>query len=63
MLSNAYKNKNMYNMILPTKPVPYQYLQELVNDNFTIYTRSAYVNNDVRRGPGAQQIYPGILQE
>lgn len=40
ILCNAYKNANVYNMISPRKPVPYKYLEELVTDNFTIYSRS-----------------------
>lgn len=47
ILSNAYKNTNVYNMILPRKPIPYKYLQELVNDNFTIHTRSEHVGDDI----------------
>lgn len=39
VLSNAYKNSNVYNMILPRNPVPYEYFRELLRDNFTIYTR------------------------
>lgn len=40
ILSNAYKNTNVYNMVVPRKPVSYRYLQELVHANFNIYTRS-----------------------
>lgn len=39
-LSNAYKNTNVYNMIIPRRSPPYKFLQELVTDNFTIYTKS-----------------------
>ncbi|CAL8129397.1 unnamed protein product [Orchesella dallaii] len=41
VLSNGYKNTNVYNMIAPRKPVPYIYFHELTNDNFTIYSRTA----------------------
>lgn len=37
-LNNAYKNKNVYNMIIPRKPVLYSEISELVRDNFKIYT-------------------------
>lgn len=47
VLSNAYKNTNVYNMIIHGKSVPYQYLQELVHDNFTIYTRSREIFHNI----------------
>jgi len=40
VLSNAYKNSNVYNMIAPRQSVPYRLLEELLQDNFTIYVRS-----------------------
>lgn len=40
ILSNSYRNTNMYNVIIPRKLVEYQYLQDLVDDNITINTRS-----------------------
>ncbi|CAL8121402.1 unnamed protein product [Orchesella dallaii] len=43
VLTNAYKNNNVYNMIAPRNAVPYKYLHELVQDNFTIYGRSSVV--------------------
>lgn len=39
VMSNAYKNENVYNMITPRKPIPYETFKELIRDNFTIYTR------------------------
>ncbi|CAL8128365.1 unnamed protein product [Orchesella dallaii] len=39
VLSSAYKNTNVYNMILPRQPVPYENMSELVQDEFTIYSR------------------------
>lgn len=39
VLSNAYKNRNVYNMITPRSPIPYEKFRELLQDNFTIYTR------------------------
>lgn len=44
ILSNAYKNANVYNMIIPRKLVPYKHLTELVRDQFKIYTRSKSVS-------------------
>lgn len=43
VLSNAYKNANVYNMITPRKPVPYEYIKQLRENNFAIYTRIATV--------------------
>lgn len=40
VLSNAYKCTNVYNMIIPRKPVPYKYLLKLANNRFAIFTRS-----------------------
>lgn len=42
VLSNAYKNTNVYKMIIPRNPVPYRYLRELISDNITIQTRSLH---------------------
>lgn len=39
VLSNAYKNSNVYNMISPRTPVPYLYTRELLADKFSLYTR------------------------
>lgn len=39
ILSNAYKNTNVYNMIIPRKPVLYEEFSDLIKDNFTILTR------------------------
>lgn len=44
ILSNAYKNDNVYNMVVPRKPVLYSEFSELVRDNFKIYTKSFKVN-------------------
>lgn len=40
ILSNGYKNTNVYTMVTPRKPVRYQRFEELVHDNFSIYTIS-----------------------
>lgn len=39
LLSNAYKNNNVYNMVLGRKRIVYSTLEELENDNFTVYSR------------------------
>lgn len=39
ILSNAYKNSNVYNIISPKKPIPTEFFQELIQDNFSVYTR------------------------
>lgn len=44
VLSSAYKNVNVYNMIAPRKPVPYEYLADLLADNFTLFTRTGRVD-------------------
>lgn len=41
VLSNAYKNTNVYTMITPRQPEPYRSFIELVEEGFTIYTRPA----------------------
>lgn len=40
IISNAYKNTNVYKMVSPRKPVLYEYFNELMRDNFHVYTRS-----------------------
>lgn len=44
VLSNAYRNSNIYNMIQPRMSVPYENFSQLVVDKFKIFTRldSAY---------------------
>ncbi|CAL8135770.1 unnamed protein product [Orchesella dallaii] len=44
VLSNAYKNTNVCNMIAPREPIPYQRLNELILNNFTIYSRIGRVD-------------------
>lgn len=40
VLSNAYQNANVYNMVKPRFSVPRERLSELIADKFTIYTRT-----------------------
>lgn len=39
VLSSAYRNTNVYNMVKPRMSVPYEYFSQLVNDSFSIFTR------------------------
>lgn len=39
LLSNAYKNNNVYNMVVPRKELMFERLSELETDNFSIYAR------------------------
>lgn len=39
ILSNIYKNRNVYNMIAPRAPLDYKHFEELTRDNVIIYTR------------------------
>lgn len=48
VLSNAYKNTNVYSMIVRRKAIPYERFEELVQDNFTIFTRAAKAVFNVR---------------
>lgn len=38
--SNAYKNNNVFNMVVPRRPILYKYFNELKRDNFNIYSRT-----------------------
>lgn len=38
VLTNAYKNTNVYNMVLPRIHIPYTRLSELIRDQFQIYS-------------------------
>lgn len=44
VLSSAYKNTNVYRMILPRFPIPFEYFRELVENNFTVYTGATSVD-------------------
>lgn len=46
VLTNAYKNSNVYNMISNRIPIPYETLDDLAQDKFTVLTR--IVKIDVR---------------
>lgn len=39
VLSNAYKSNNVYNIVRPSKPVPYTEFDELVRDKFSVYRK------------------------
>lgn len=40
LISNAYKNTNIYRMVVPRSPIPYRYFHEILRDDFHVYTRS-----------------------
>lgn len=42
VLINTYKNTNVYNMIIPRKPVLFEHLHDLTDESFTTLTRSYY---------------------
>lgn len=45
VLSNAYRNSNVYNMVKPRIPIPYEKFSQLVDDKFKIFTRNVeFVN-------------------
>lgn len=39
VISNAYKSQNVYHIVTPRQQIPYKTFQELINDNFIIYSR------------------------
>lgn len=39
IISNAFKNTNVYNMITPRKVLPYENLQQLIKDKYQVFTR------------------------
>lgn len=45
ILSNAYRNTNVYNMVKPRVPIPYETFDQLVNDDFIIFSRNAISAN------------------
>lgn len=40
LLSNAYKNINVYNIITTRGPARYEYFEIVINDNYEIYASS-----------------------
>ncbi|CAL8131069.1 unnamed protein product [Orchesella dallaii] len=56
VLTNAYKNDNVYNMIAPRQSIPYTLFNQLVADNFSIYTRIAF-------GPTSSFFRPSTVKE
>lgn len=43
-LSHAYRNTNVYNMVKPRKPIPYDTISQLINHSFTTYARSSGIS-------------------
>lgn len=46
-MSNAYKSINVYNIVRPSKPVPYTEFDELVRDKFSMYSKIDRVDYEV----------------
>lgn len=42
VLSNAYQNENVLNMIKPRMPIPYEIVSQLITDGFTIFSRLVF---------------------
>lgn len=74
VLSNAYKNNNVYNMITPRRQVPYEHFSELIQDQFEIFTRvvavgitatddpAGFVGNlNLTRASYYHKYYPGVI--
>lgn len=51
VISNAFKSENVYNIVLPRGQMSYHYIDELVNDNFTVYSRISRFDYGFQRGP------------
>lgn len=45
LLSNAYKGKNITQLTLPVRSLPYEKLEELIRDNFSLYRNPDRVEN------------------
>lgn len=43
VVSNAYKNSNVYTMVIPRFPVSMKTFHDLVTHNFSVYTKVAYI--------------------
>lgn len=43
MLTNAYKNTKIYNLVIPRKPILYKYFDELLHDQFQILARPSHI--------------------
>lgn len=48
VISNAYRNTNVYNMIIPRSPVPYEFYKDLLQDNFTVYHKVEWLGYRTR---------------
>jgi len=50
VLSNAYKSSNVYNLVLPREPVPYENLSQLFADKFDTYSRGQIIGLEDWKG-------------
>lgn len=58
ILSNACKNTNVYNMVVPREPILYKYFEDLVRDDFRICTRSIAAKAEVSEECENYVLYP-----
>lgn len=47
LLSNAYKNENVFTMVLPRKRLSYETLSQLKQENYSFYTTTAAISLDI----------------
>ncbi len=50
VLSNCYKSNNVYNMVKQRELVPYDVIEEILDENITIFSRVTYLNYYLRNG-------------
>ncbi len=60
LMSNLYKGDNITRLTLPATPIPYKYLNELIRDNFTLYTLSSPLHNILE---GLKVTYPPMISD
>ncbi len=64
VISNAFKSENVYKIVLPRGQIPYHNIDELLEDNVTIYTRIQSFNQffikDVACDPNYRKNYSNV---
>lgn len=48
VLSNAFKNTNVYNIMLPQKPLPFRTFEELLSHGYHVYTKIAKISYNLK---------------
>ncbi len=46
IISNAFKSTNVYKVVMPRLPIAYETFNDLLEDNFLIYSRTSMINYD-----------------